>query len=132
MGSADCAVQDQYLLGMANAGRFRDVLTIQTQEADPNRTSTGRPTGGPDAQWTDSQTVRGDVQEGGRSEVERGGRNVPDEDYTVIMRNHPDLTNSARLIWENNNGEVLRIQSVGKYGNMDRLRRVQCAYAGQP
>ena len=113
-----------------NPGTLRDVLVLQVQNEDPDRTAGGRPQGGVDAQWTDVVTIRGDVQESGAAETERGGRNVSDETVTVLTHSHPQLTTRSRLVWLNGGDEVFRVQSVSRSGQMDRYVSVRCTLAG--
>lgn len=115
---------------MANVGRLRDVLVLQVQNDDPSRDSGGRPSTAASDVWVDEATIRGDVMEGGGGEVERGERNVPSESVQVRTRPHPRLTTKARLKWKNNDGQILRIQSILRTGDMDRYRIVDCTYGG--
>lgn len=115
---------------MPQPGNFRDVLLLQTPGGTTTRSPTGRPSSGPAATWKDVATLRGDVQESGSSEVERGGRNVPDERYTVMMHRHDKVTTNARLLWQNNGGQTLRVQSVSRTGAQDKYMEVTCTYSG--
>jgi head-tail adaptor len=115
---------------MPQPGNFRDVLELQTPVFEGTRSDTGRPSSGPAATWETVTTLRGDVQESGSSEVQRGGRNVPDETYTVMMHQHSNVVTNARLIWKNNGNQTLRVQSVSRMGEQDKYIEVSCTYSG--
>ena len=115
-----------------NPSDLRDRLTIQhRKDGEPTSDTAGRPSSGPEAQWEDVATVRGDVRQSGGSKSERGSRETEDQSVTVHLRDHPLVSENMRLIWHSRQGDrTLRVQNVVISGEMEQGRTVNAVYSG--